>query len=501
MMYSSLPLVERAFAHGARTAVISSKGVFSYADLLDASARVAAGLLQGREDLVEQRVAFLAARDFDYVALQWGIWRAGGIAVPLCEVHPPAELAYVIEDSGAGLAVADATYASRLGPVARETGVSSWQSPDLLRSPPAPLPEVDPQRRAMIIYTSGTTGRPKGVVTTHLNNQAQVTSLIQAWEWSQEDHILHVLPLHHVHGVINVLTCALWAGAKCEMLPKFDPEVVWERFIQGGPNLFMAVPTIYVKLIAAWEAAAPDKKELMSKACRNLRLTVSGSAALPKTVFDKWQAITGQAMLERYGMTEIGMALSNPLHGERRPGFVGVPLPGVLVRQVDEKGALAEPGVPAELQVKGPGVFLEYWRRPEETKKSFVDGWFATGDITVREEGSFRIFGRKSTDIIKTGGFKVSALEIEEVIRTHPVVAECAVVGVEDLEWGERVCVAVVLRQGETLCLDDLRAWAKQRMAPYKVPSRILVLDDLPRNAMGKVTKPALVALFAPRAS
>ena len=406
---SSIPLIARAVEHGGRTAVVSPKGEFSYNDLLDASARVAAELLGGRGDLAEQRVAFLTARDFDYAAVQWGVWRAGGVAVSLCEVHPPAELAYVISDSGAGLVVADSAYESRLRPVARELGVTFLQSRELARSAPVSLPEINPKRRAMIVYTSGTTGKPKGVVTTHLNNQAQVTALINAWEWSPDDHILHVLPLHHVHGIINVLTCALWSGAKCEMLPGFDPETVWDRLILGNVSLFMAVPTIYVKLISAWEAASPEKRRRMSAACRNLRLTVSGSAALPKTVFDKWRSISGHDMLERYGMTEIGMALSNPLHGRRRPGFVGAPLPGVLVRRVDEKGVSAEPGAPAELQVKGPGVFLEYWNRPEETKSSFVDGWFATGDITVLEEGSFRIFGRKSTDIIKTGGFKVSA--------------------------------------------------------------------------------------------
>jgi malonyl-CoA/methylmalonyl-CoA synthetase len=167
------------------------------------------------------------------------------------------------------------------------------------------------------------------------------------------------------------------------------------------------------------------------------------------------------------------------------------------VRQVDDKGAPVPPGEPGELQVKGPGVFLEYWQRPEETARSFVDGWFATGDLAVLEQGGYRIFGRKSTDIIKTGGFKVSALEIEEALRGHPAVAECAVVGLEDPEWGERVCAALVLRPGETLSLDGLRAWAKKRLAPYKVPTRMLTVDDLPRNAMGKVTKPEVRAIFA----
>ncbi len=223
---------------------------------------------------------------------------------------------------------------------------------------------------------------------------------------------------------------------------------------------------------------------------------VSGSAALPVSVLAKWQSISGHTLLERYGMTEIGMALSNPLDGERRPGFVGLPLPGMAVRLVDEAGqVIEEEGRPGEIQVRGPTVFPEYWNRPEATRQAFRDGWFCTGDISVKEDGYYRLLGRSSVDIIKTGGYKVSALEIEEVLRTHPAIGECAVVGVEDLEWGERVCAAVVCREG-VLTLETLRAWAKDRLALYKVPSRLLLLEDLPRNVMGKVTKPAVQDLF-----
>jgi len=375
-------------------------------------------------------------------------------------------------------------------------GLKFFSSEALLDSIPAAPPDVDPDRRAMIIYTSGTTGKPKGVVTSHVNIQAQITCLTEAWEWSADDHILHVLPLHHVHGVINVLACALWAGAVCEMQPRFDANEVWDRFIQGGLTLFMAVPTIYVKLIKAWEDATPEKKRRMSRACRGLRLLVSGSAALPVSVFKKWERISGHTMLERYGMTEIGMALSNPLRGKRRAGFVGVPLPRVEVRQVDEGGLVIDAGQSGELQVRGPSVFNEYWQRPDETAACFVDGWFATGDVAVVEDGSYRILGRKSTDIIKSGGYKVSALEIEEALRAHPAVMECAVVGVSDPEWGERVATAVILNQGEALTLDGLRTWCKRRLAPYKIPSRFMVVADLPRNPMGKVTKPALCKMF-----
>jgi malonyl-CoA/methylmalonyl-CoA synthetase len=258
----------------------------------------------------------------------------------------------------------------------------------------------------------------------------------------------------------------------------------------------MAVPTIYVKLIAAWEAASGEGQKSMSEGCAKMRLMVSGSAALPIQVLEKWQSISGHFLLERYGMTEIGMALSNPLHNQRLPGYVGKPLPLVEVRLVDEKGELVSPGTPGEIQVKGPGVFLEYWQKPEATAQAFQNGWFCTGDLAVVEQDNYRILGRISVDIIKTGGYKVSALEIEEVLRTHAEIQDCAVVGVEDLEWGERICVALVLQPESDLTLATLRNWAKERLATYKVPTRMLTVTELPRNAMGKVIKPAVAQLF-----
>jgi malonyl-CoA/methylmalonyl-CoA synthetase len=281
------------------------------------------------------------------------------------------------------------------------------------------------------------------------------------------------------------------------MMPRFDPDAVWERLGSGELTLFMAVPTIYTRLISAWRSYPADKAEKLAAAASKLRLMVSGSAALPVTVLEEWRRITGHVLLERYGMTEIGMALSNPLHGERVPGHVGLPLPGVRVRLVDEDGAVIHgEGQAGELQVKGPGVFLEYWRKPGETAASFAGGWFRTGDVAVVERGSHRILGRKSTDIIKTGGYKVSALEIEEVLLRHPAIAQCAVVGVPDEEWGQRVAAAVVPEPGESPDPARVKEWAKELLAPYKVPSRWLVTDELPRNAVGKVLKPQVVRMF-----
>ncbi len=492
----NLPLITHAQEHNEKIAIVTTDGAFTYRDLLHTSSQIATYLLQDAEDLQEQRVAFLIPSGFEYVASQWGIWQAGGIAVPLCISHPRPELEYAIANSGASIIIAHPNFEAILRPIATEQNLRFILTSETLPVSVGSLPFVDIARRALILYTSGTTGKPKGVVTTHKNIQAQVTSLITAWEWTSSERILHILPLHHIHGIVNVLTCALWAGAECHIRSKFDPETVWNRICDGDLTLFMAVPTIYVKLIAVWETASSERQKSMTAGCAKMRLMVSGSAALPVQVFQKWQTISSHWMLERYGMTEIGMALSNPLHGQRYSGYVGQPLPSVEVRLVDESGELVPPGTPGEIQVKGPTVFLEYWQNPQATAKAFRDGWFCTGDLAVVENGNYRIFGRMSVDIIKTGGYKVSALEIEEVLLNHPDIQECAVVGVADPEWGERVCAALVLQPQRQLTLEFFRNWAKEQLAVYKIPTRILTVEELPRNAMGKVIKPRVVELF-----
>jgi malonyl-CoA/methylmalonyl-CoA synthetase len=483
-----------------RRAIIASDGTFSYDDLDEASKRVAGSLLADNDDLNQTRVAFFVPPSFAYAAVQRGIWRAGGVAVPLAVSHPPSELEYVIRDSGASLVVGDRTCASTLRPLARAAHARFVSVDDALRAGPAEgLPHLGSNRRAMIIYTSGTTGRPKGAVSTHQIIGSQIASLVEAWRWTPSDHLLLVLPLHHVHGIINGLGSALAVRATCEILPAFDAEMVWSRLASGEITVFTAVPTIYNRLIASWDAAAPEIRRQRSDGVGRLRLMMSGSAALPVKTLERWREISGHTLLERYGMTEIGMALANPLAGERRPGSVGAPLPGVHVRLVDESGVEVSDGSAGELEVRGSSVFLEYWQRPEETQAAFRDGWFRTGDVAVVEDGAYRLLGRTSVDIIKTGGFKVSALEIEEVLRTHPAIAECAVVGVSDEDWGECVSAAVELRQGASLSLDDLQEWARPQLAPYKIPRALQQVSALPRNAMGKVVKPEVADLFKSR--
>jgi len=305
------------------------------------------------------------------------------------------------------------------------------------------------------------------------------------------------LPLHHIHGIINVMSCALWSGASIEPFPRFDMDAILNRVAAGAYTVFMAVPTIYVKIIQALEHSPAAERSRIIAGFAEMRLMVSGSAALPASVHEKWTALTGQKLLERYGMTEIGMGLSNPFHGERRPGSVGKPLPSVEIRLKSESGDLVtEEGEPGEIQVRGPAVFLEYWNRPKATTGSFDDGWFRTGDMAVIETGYYRIMGRLSVDIIKSGGYKLSALEIEATLLEHPAIAECAVVGITDDTWGEAVAVAAVLVAGDELDLEALRAWCRDRLSTYKIPKKFLAVDLLPRNAMGKVTKPAVQKMF-----
>jgi len=469
---------------------------------MEASGAAATRLLGASDDLSEARVCFLAPPGWDWLATHWGVWRAGGISVPMAVSHPPAELAYLLDDADPEVVVAHPSLVDRVAGVAEERGLPVLSTSDLVApGPAARLPALKADRGAMMLYTSGTTGRPKGVVINHANVEAQIRTLVDAWGWSADDRILLTLPLHHVHGIVNVLHCALWSGATCDILPAFDARAVWDRMARGDLTLYMGVPTLYHRLIDAWEAADDDTRARWSAGARKLRLMVSGSAALPVPTLERWRELTGHTLLERYGMTEIGMGLSNPLEGERRPGHVGRPLPGVELRLVDEEDRPVADGEAGQIQVKGPAVFREYWRRPEATAEAFTpDGWFRTGDRAVLEDGAYRILGRESVDILKTGGEKVSALEIEDVLRTHAKVADCAVVGVPDPDWGERVCAAVVPPAGADGPEEaEIRDFARERLAPWKVPKEVKVMTELPRNALGKVTKPAVKELFASR--
>lgn len=477
-----------------KIAIIANGKSFAYGFLLEQSRQFASHLLDGQEDLHEARVAFMVDPGFDYVKVQWGIWQAGGVAVPLCITHPLPSLQYVLEDTGSSVLVISPGYRDLVSAYAMEYSIRLIVV-DRVSFPEVKLPQVDASRNAMILYTSGTTNKPKGVVTTHANIEAQISSISTAWKYAPTDHTLCVLPLHHVHGIINVVSATLWNGGTVAFLSSFSVEGIFACFLEGEVNVFMAVPTIYFKLISGWELLDEGQQLHIKNALKQFRLMVCGSAALPVSVMKQWEKVSGHVLLERYGMTEIGMGISNPYEGERKAGYIGKPLPGLAVRLVDDAMQLVAAGEPGEIHIKGKTVFKEYWNKPEATAKEFTsDGWFKTGDVAVVEDGYYRILGRSSVDIIKSGGYKLSALEIEEVLRSYPAIADCAVVGIPDDEWGELV-VAAVVPSGD-LDQQALNTWMRTQMASYKTPRKYMLVDALPRNAMGKVVKQEIKQQF-----
>jgi malonyl-CoA/methylmalonyl-CoA synthetase len=457
-----------------------------------------------RTTLGGERIALLVEPGAAFVEALFGVLSAGGCAVVLSPTHPAAETKYFCDDAHVRTVLVSPSLAPRAGPIAAGRR--------LVELTPAPFgntlasdfgPGASQEDAALQIYTSGTTGKPKGALISHENLGIQQVLLGEAWGLSESDRLLHALPLHHIHGLGIALLTALGAAASVQMLPRFDAAATWEAMATS--TLFMGVPTMYAKLFAAFDAADGATRERWAAGARGLRLATSGSAALPVSLGDRWLELTGRYPLERYGMTEIGVGTTNALHGDRRPGTVGRPLRTVETRIVDDAGHDADEG---ELWVRGPSVFLGYHERPDATKQAFAidirggGPWFRTGDtVTLDAAGALRILGRTSVDILKSGGYKLSALEIEHVLLEYPGVAEVAVIGLPDETWGDKVVACVVPRPGlEAACAEaPLRAFAKERLAAYKVPREVILMAELPRNALGKVVKPELARIVLGR--
>jgi malonyl-CoA/methylmalonyl-CoA synthetase len=497
---ASSPVLDRLVAlardgESRRPAILDDEGSHDYGELEQRSRRAAAALLAGAPSLDGRRVALLVSPGAAWVEAFFGVLRAGGCAVILSPLHPLAETTYFCEDAGVETIIASSDLAPRLDEPARTRRLISIEE---LRAaaPSTALPAVTSSSAALQLYTSGTTGRPKGAVLTHANLGVQQEAIARAWAHSPSDVLVHALPLHHLHGLGIALLNLLGAGASARLLPRFDAERIWESL--GEATLFMGVPTMYSKLFEAFDAASAQTRERWKAHASRLRLSTSGSAALPVSLGERWRAVSGTYPLERFGMTEVGVGMSNPLNGPRKPGMVGLPVETVETRVVNEAGDDAESG---ELWIRGPSVFARYWKKDEATLAAFAerDGqrWFKTGDTVTRdEEGYFKILGRTSVDILKSGGYKLSALEIEEVLREHASVKEVAVVGVPDPTWGEKVVACVVANPGHSCDEASLRALARERLASYKVPKEVVGMSELPRNAVGKVIKPELVRLL-----
>ena len=444
------------------------------------------------------RVAVQLPKCLPFIYFHLAAVQIGAIFLPLNPAYPSAELRYFLADSGARLLIADAADQSKLDPLTdslpdhqKTTYIFKPQDSgaNWLKDWPArrdyPLPS-DPDQTAMMLYTSGTTSRPKGAQITHGNLTANIASLHEAWGWRLDDVLLHVLPVFHVHGLVVALHGALHAGATAILCPTFDAGTALDLLCSGRFSVFMGVPTMYRRL---YQLAAGRRFDLS-----HLRLMTSGSDRLPDDLFFGYQDTFKVTLLERYGMTETGMNLSNPLHGERRVGAVGLPLPGVSARIVDPDTEQPLPdGQIGEVQINGPHVFKDYWRQPEKTADAFsADGWLRTGDMGLREPDGYYTLKGRAKDLIITGGLNVYPPEVELVLMEHPAVAACAVIGCPDDEWGEQVVAAIIPRDGAAANEADICAFCRERLAAYKVPRRVVFVDEFPANALGKIQKAKL---------
>ena len=464
---------------------------YTRADLARESARFAhmmvdAGAVRG------DRIAVQVDKSPASLFLYLGCLRAGLVYLPLNTAYQRGELTYFLEDAQPKVVVCRPQSFELMREISAgharvltldEEGRGSLA--DAAATLPGEFETLDsgPDDLAVIVYTSGTTGRSKGAMVTHGNLLSNARVLVDCWGFSDRDVLLHALPVFHIHGLFVANHCALLSGAKLLWHRKFDPKLVLRDLAHA--TVMMGVPTFYTRLLA--------QQEFDRDACRNVRLFVSGSAPLQLETFKEFQTRSGQSILERYGMSEAGMICSNPLDGERRGGSVGIPLPGVSVRVADDHDRPLPRGEVGGIQIKGENVFGGYWRMPEKTREEFTaDGYFRTGDVgTFDPDGYVSIIGR-ARDLIISGGYNVYPKEIELALDALPGVTESAVIGIPHPDFGEAVAAIVVARKDAKLDPVALIAELKKNFADYKVPKQVYLVDDLPRNAMGKVQKALL---------
>lgn len=470
-------------------AMVPGGPVIHYDELAALSARYAHALRAAGCNAGD-RVAVQTDKHWQVVALYLACLRSGCVYLPLNTGYQRSELRHFFGDAEPRVIVCRPEAEGVLAPLAPKAkvltlGAAGGSLEERARGQAEDFPTAisAPDDLAAILYTSGTTGRSKGAMLTHRNLASNAVTLVEEWGVVRGDVLLHALPLYHVHGLFVAIHCVLLAGARMLWLPKFDAAEVTALLPRA--TVMMGVPTFYTWLL--------NEPSLDRDACRTIRLFVSGSAPLPPETFAGFEQRTGHTILERYGMTETGMNTSNPLAGRRIGGTVGRPLPGVHLRIVDETGAPCAPGTVGSIEVKGPNVFPGYWHMPEKTREEFTpDGFFRTGDMGTWTADSYvRIVGR-AKDLIITGGLNVYPREIEEHIDALEGVAESAVVGIPDPDFGEAVTAVVTTRPGHELTERGIIAALKGEIASFKVPKRVVFVQELPRNAMGKVQKNVL---------
>jgi malonyl-CoA/methylmalonyl-CoA synthetase len=439
------------------------------------------------------RVAAQTEKCFAALELYLGTVLAGAVYLPLNPAYTAAEVAHVLSDAEPRVFIADPPRAGGLAAAARAAGVGTLLTLGAdgagsltdAADAAAALPAVPrgPDDLAAILYTSGTTGRSKGAMLTHANLASNAGTLAAAWAFTDRDVLIHALPIFHTHGLFVATNVILLSGGRMLWHPRFEAAAVLADFAHA--TALMGVPTFYTRLLG--------EPGLTEGACRGMRLFISGSAPLLAETHRQWQARTGHAILERYGMTETGMNSSNPLAGERRAGTVGLPLPGVEIRVADADGRQLPAGETGGIEVRGPNVFKGYWRMPEKTAEDMrPDGFFITGDVgRFDADGYLTIVGR-SKDVIISGGFNIYPREVEAVIDRVPGVAESAVFGLPHPDLGEGVAAAVVPAAGSAPSRAAIEAACAANLARFKHPRHVVFLDELPRNAMGKVLKAVL---------
>jgi malonyl-CoA/methylmalonyl-CoA synthetase len=433
-----------------------------------------------------ERVAVWAVPELETCIAIVGALVAGTAAVPINPGAGERELAHVVSDSAPALVLASpgTELPAALAGIPRvEVGI-----PVRVSTTPALPPEPDPETPALVVYTSGTTGLPKGVILPRRAISSNLDALAAIWEWTAQDVLVHGLPLFHVHGLVLGVLGPVRIGCRLTHVGRFTPEAV-AGGLEGGGTMLFAVPTMYHRL-----AAAAEGDPAIGRALGTARLLVSGSAPLPAREHERIERLSGQRIVERYGMTETLMNCSVRASGDRRPGYVGLPLPDVDLRLVDDDGRLVtRPQTIGEVEICGPNLFLGYLNRPDATAEVMRDGWFHTGDLAMRaSDGYLRIVGRRSTDLIKTAGYRVGAGEIEGALLEHPGVAEVAVTGEPDDDLGERIVAWVVPAPGASPSAGELTAHVAGLLSSHKRPRDVRFLDVLPRNDMGKVLKTAL---------
>ena len=470
----------KVLSHPSKIALDDGSTAVAYAELW-ARVEAVAGWIAART-LPGDRVIIQRKPSVDFAAAYLGSQVAATVAVPVNPASTAAELDYVRSDSGAALIIDEAT---DIAGIEADGGLP---------------PDRDQISRSTILYTSGTTSRPKGVVHTQASILANLDGVRQAWDWTERDHLVVAMPVYHTHGLLVGMTNSLLAGGTVTTLPGFDADAVLGALVERRATMFFGVPTMYAKLL---NVPDPDRFDLS-----NMRLFVSGSAALPVELFEQFRVSFGHVILERYGMTETTMNLSNPLDGERLPGTVGFPLPGVEARLVSGEPAHDDPprlvdaaeGEQGEIVIRGPSLFVDYLNKPDAYRKAFVDGWFLTGDVALKDAtGRYSIVGRASTDIIKSRGFKIGALEIEDVIQKHPAVLEVAVIGVDHAEWGEAVLAVVAPKPGHTVHADEIKLFSRKLLAGYKCPLHVELVDEVPKTGPGKYKKRELIDTYRKR--